>query len=90
MKIVRMNLIRSGQPRAYADTERVGTLEFEGWKPDEDDVIGIMAILLGYTEHPFPRKQKPGFGACFDPYLDYCRETAPGHWEFRCVQAFTD
>lgn len=79
---------RVGQPRAYADTERVGVARFD--EPvDREAAFEAVLDKIGYRERPFPMAQKKEFGPCFDPWCDYFRSAGAGCWEFRFVEAYT-
>lgn len=74
-------ILRSGQPRPYADTERVVeiTLEKGLTKQQASDIVENMDI--GYsTKAP----DNP-----FSPKLSYFKETTPGTWEFKTISMYT-
>lgn len=97
-------IVRSGQPRPYADTERVVRLTFERvgylsknwneWLVGEKQArLAARGSLVGFID-----RQKKDAGP-FDSYLDYMKPLEPietseevrsAQWEFRVVSPYTD
>lgn len=97
-------IVRSGQPRPYADTERVVRLTFERfgyvsknwseWLVDEKQArLAARGSMVGFID-----RQRKDAGP-FDSYLDYMKPLGPietlagmhsAQWEFRVVSPFTD
>lgn len=98
--------LRSGQPRAYADTIRHVrvTFELQNWdsRPEapkwiprkgvtEEEVRAILPYMkCGFTDFVYDRKSDASAEAYFRTRLDWLRKVSAGVWEFHTTSAFTD
>lgn len=73
--------LRAGQPRPYADSERVVEIYLkEGLTKQEASDIA-KGMNIGFDDS----KDKDWY----QPKLSYFQETSPGTWEFKMVSAYT-
>ena len=82
---------KSGQPRAYADHQQVGTItlggDWHGRDPDfSREVVkrALKGISIGFAAEKGEKRE------WHEAYLDYLNKVAPGRWEFRIVQPYLD
>lgn len=87
---------RSGQPRAYADHQTVGTITLTGdWYGKAPDfgrglVRSALKGMVPFTHDNEDSEFNTQPQEFHHTYLDYLRKIGPGEWEFRVVQPFLD
>lgn len=74
-------VLRSGQPRAYADSELVIEVYLKEGLTKQEASDSIRYMNIGFDD----TKDKEWYL----PKLSYIRETSPGTWEFKMVSAYT-
>lgn len=89
---MRYHVVRSGQPRPYADSELVVRLQFDEPVTEEQARAQAREASVGYTD--VTKKDREGW---WSRYLDYFRalefsrdEKHFKEWEFKVVTPFTD
>jgi len=94
-----VTLLRSGQPRPYADHERVYRVKIEQmdwrgggphpWLEGYDDPDSVLETQLVNTarmvvaSHMTDRDQRAGY---WEPYVDYAKKVGPGEVEVRIIE----
>lgn len=95
MRRVVTNVVRSGQPRPYADTEHVVQLIFETFNGKDWELQSVTeeyardiaaGLKCGYIGR---KKNEAGF---FCTYLEYFRrvDETGAVWQFKTVSPYTD
>ena len=74
-------ILRSGQPRRYADSELVMEVYLDEGLTKEQASDLIEGMNIGYSS------KKPDNP--FSPTLSYLRESRPGVWEFMMTSLYT-
>lgn len=91
MTKMKHTVLRSGQPRPYANTEYVVLCEFD--QPLSETEVRV--FFLQHTKIGFTNTPRIGRKDHFDTYLDYLRpinliDGKADRWEFRTVSPYTD
>lgn len=90
---ITFDLVRSGQPRPYADHEYVARITWKStdrwWsKPRESDILNLFEAMGGCSDR---KETRTGW---WQSYLDYCteveRDDQGATYEVRSVTPFTD
>lgn len=84
---ITITVVRSGQPRAYADTERVVKVTFErdDWRKPSETNLGAMYLNAKVAEEYISQLPLSGYVATrekdrshgLEPYLDYLKPVNP-------------
>lgn len=73
--------LRAGQPRPYADSERVVEVYLKEGLTRQEASDTIRSMDIGFDDE---RGKE-----WYQPKLSYLTETKPGIWEFKMVSAYT-
>jgi hypothetical protein len=80
-RTITLNIIRAGQPRAYADSVYEGVFTFS-WQPNETDVKAIAKVML----HPFVDEPTHAL----ESRLQKFEKRTPNQWHIEILSPFTD
>lgn len=75
------SIVRSGQPRAYADSEYVVNVYLEKGLTREQASDTIRSMNIGFDDS--------SDRDWFQPRLAYLMEFEPGTWQFKMVEGYT-
>jgi len=80
-KTVSLNIIRAGQPRAYADSDYEGVFTFS-WHPSEQEVKAFTKLML----HDFVDVPTHAL----DARLEKCEMRTPNEWHVHVHAEYND